>query len=301
MADTALSALPSATALDADDLFYVVEDGLSKKATSTQVATVLSGIIDAGDIGITDTGAYFTGTNIEAALQELGASVAGLGGLVDVLAFKGVIDCSANPNYPAADAGHVYIVSVAGKIGGASGENVTAGDMLVCRVDATAAGTQAAVGANWTIIQANIDGAVTGPVSTTDNTLPRFDGASGKVVQGSGVLVTDADEISGYKGNINRQTGTSYALVADDCGKIVELANAAAITLTLPNSLPKGFNCTVVQDAAGQVTFTAASGATLKNRQSHTKTAGNGALCVLYVSSNAGSAADWRLGGDTAA
>src|SRR5689334_21946770 len=35
----------------------------------------------------------------------------------DAVVYKGVTDCSGNPNYPAADAGHLYIVSVAGKIG----------------------------------------------------------------------------------------------------------------------------------------------------------------------------------------
>lgn len=41
-------------------------------------------------------------------------------GANDAMVFKGVIDCSANPNYPAADAGHTYKISVAGKVGGAS-------------------------------------------------------------------------------------------------------------------------------------------------------------------------------------
>lgn len=144
-------------------------------------------------------------------------------------------------------------------------------------------------------------GDVNGPSSSIDNTLPRFDGAGGKTLQGSGVLVDDSDAISGYKGAVNRQTGTAYTLASADSGKIVELANAATITLTLPNNLPAGFCCTIVQDAAGQVTLAAASGATIKNRQSHTKLAGNGAFGTLYVSSNAGTAAAYRFAGDTAA
>lgn len=141
-----------------------------------------------------------------------------------------------------------------------------------------------------------------GPSSSTDNTLPRFDGATGKALQGSGVVVGDNDEISGYKGNINAQTGTSYTLTAADTGKVVELTNAAAITLDIPNSLPVGWCCTVVQGGSGAVTFTPASGATLRNRQSHTKTAGQWAVCMLYVRTNSGgSAAEYVLGGDTAA
>jgi len=75
----------------------------------------------------------------------------------DAMIFKGGIDASTNPNYPAADAGHTYRITVGGRIGGASGIVVEAGDMIICAVDGTVAGTQAAVGANWVVIQYNID------------------------------------------------------------------------------------------------------------------------------------------------
>src|SRR6185436_4283983 len=104
-------------------------------------------------------------------------------GANDAMVFKGVIDCSANPNYPAADAGHVYKISVAGKIGGASGTNVEAGDSIYCITDSTASGTQAGVGANWVVVQVNIDGAVTGPASSTSNDIATFNGTTGKVIQ----------------------------------------------------------------------------------------------------------------------
>lgn len=71
----------------------------------------------------------------------------------DILIFKGTIDCGANPNYPTADAGHVYLVSVAGKIGGAAGPDVEIGDMIICHVDSSASGDHATVGANWSILQ----------------------------------------------------------------------------------------------------------------------------------------------------
>lgn len=101
----------------------------------------------------------------------------------DALVFKGVIDASVNPNYPAADKGWTYRISVAGKIGGGSGINVEVGDLLLCLVDGSPAGTQAAVGANWSIAQVNIDGAVVGPASATDNTPAVYDGASGKLIK----------------------------------------------------------------------------------------------------------------------
>lgn len=103
----------------------------------------------------------------------------------DAMVFKGVIDCSVNPNYPAADAGWTYRVSVAGKIGGSSGINVEIGDLLLCTVDGTASGTQATVGANWTVAQTNIDGAVIGPTSATDGNFPLYDGTTGKLLKNS--------------------------------------------------------------------------------------------------------------------
>jgi len=58
------------------------------------------------------------------------------------------IDCSTNPNFPAAQAGDRYYVSKAGKIGGASGLTVAKGDMLFS-VEAQEAGTLSEVGGAW--------------------------------------------------------------------------------------------------------------------------------------------------------
>lgn len=104
--------------------------------------------------------------------------------------YKGVQDCSTNPNYPAASAGWSYRVSVAGKIGGVSGINVEIGDTLVCLVDGSAAGNQATVGANWLILQTNIDGAMVGPATSVAGNIPTFAGTTGKVAQDSGVSVS---------------------------------------------------------------------------------------------------------------
>lgn len=77
-------------------------------------------------------------------------------GLLD---FKGSIDASTNPNYPAALKGDTYVISVAGKVGGASGITVEVGDMIVATAD-NAGGTQASVGTSWTLLQHNLVGAL---------------------------------------------------------------------------------------------------------------------------------------------
>lgn len=76
-------------------------------------------------------------------------------GAIAGMRFKGVIDCSGNPNYPAATAGDVYVVSVAGKIGGASGVVVNASDTVICKTT-NAGGTQAAVGISWVVVEGNL-------------------------------------------------------------------------------------------------------------------------------------------------
>ena len=74
-----------------------------------------------------------------------------------VLRFKGSTDCSGNPNYPAATLGDAYVVSVAGKIGGAAGITVEAGDVFFA-IATNAGGTQAAVGSSWDVVQYNLVG-----------------------------------------------------------------------------------------------------------------------------------------------
>src|SRR4029077_4001421 len=76
-------------------------------------------------------------------------------------------------------------------------------------------------------------------------------------------------------------TGTAYVLEASDNGNILGFNNAAAITVTIPATLPRGFNCLIAQIGAGQVTFAAGAGATIRQRQSFSKTAGQYALASI--------------------
>lgn len=76
-----------------------------------------------------------------------------------LLNFKGSTDCSGNPNYPAAVKGDAYIVSVAGKIGGASGTAVDVGDWYVADAN-NAGGTEVSVGTSWGHMEHNLVGAL---------------------------------------------------------------------------------------------------------------------------------------------
>jgi hypothetical protein len=67
--------------------------------------------------------------------------------------------------------------------------------------------------------------------------------------------------------SLNAQTGTTYTLVlADAANKLVELNNAAAITLTVPPSVfSAGQQINTYQRGAGQVTFTQGAGVTIRS------------------------------------
>ena len=80
-----------------------------------------------------------------------------LASLVSVIKSKGGIDCSTNPNYPAAAVNDLYYVTVAGKIGGAAGEAVEIGDTVICLITNTG-GDQATVGGLFLILQTNTPG-----------------------------------------------------------------------------------------------------------------------------------------------
>lgn len=71
------------------------------------------------------------------------------------------------------------------------------------------------------------------------------------------------------------QTGTTYTLVLADSGKIVEMNNAAANTLTVPPNtsvaFPVGTQIVVVQQGAGQTTIAAGAGVTLRSDTSKLK------------------------------
>lgn len=100
---------------------------------------------------------------------------------------------------------------------------------------------------------------------------------------------------------INSQAGTAYTLALSDDGGMVVLTNASAVTLTVPASLPAGFNCVIVQGGAGQVQVVAGSGASLANAHGLSHLYGQNAVAsILVVGNVGGSAAQAILSGDCA-
>jgi len=88
--------------------------------------------------------------------------------------------------------------------------------------------------------------------------------------------------ISGFAANVV-STAANYSITAADNGKVIQSTSASAITITIPTGLPTGFNCTVIQMGAGQITFSG----TYLNRTGFTKTASQYAVVsILHLGSN---------------
>jgi hypothetical protein len=122
------------------------------------------------------------------------------------------------------------------------------------------------VNSNWSRSGSDIS-YTTGNVSTT-----------GSLIGGN----VSTSSISGFAANV-ATISANYPITAADNGKIIQSTSASAITVTIPTGLPTGFNCTIVQMGAGQITFSG----TYLNRSGFTKTASQYAVVsIMHLGSN---------------
>jgi hypothetical protein len=105
------------------------------------------------------------------------------------------INCSANPNYPKSKAGDVYVVTNAGKIGGASGDVVEVGDEIQSLAD-SAAGTKAQVGANFLVVNKNITTSTDGTFASNSDTLFPSEKAVKTYVDGQALAPTSLQKVT---------------------------------------------------------------------------------------------------------
>lgn len=81
----------------------------------------------------------------------------------------------------------------------------------------------------------------------------------------------------------NAQTGTTFTPSASDAGKAVTLTNASAITVTIDNSVFTAEDrVDFIQGGAGQVTFAAGAGFTLRSSGSKLKLTGQWSGATIY-------------------
>lgn len=178
----------------------------------------------------------------------------------DAMVFKGTIGAAGDsPTVTALpdthNAGWTYKVITAGTYAGYTCE---VGDMIICVKDGTAASN-----ADWTVVQTNIDGAVTGPASSTSGHIPTFNGASGKVIQdGYGVASSISNDATTIPTTAAVNTAVT-GLIKTATGTISTSQTSASVsyTGTLINAYAKMSNAIVQLDisiAASSVTFSTA-------------------------------------------
>lgn len=103
----------------------------------------------------------------------------------DAMIYKGTIGSSGATitSLPdtTAKTGWTYKVLTAGTY---ASQKCEVGDMIICLTDGSTS-----TAATWTVIQTNIDGAVTGPSSSVDSHVATFNGSTGKIVKDSGFTI----------------------------------------------------------------------------------------------------------------
>lgn len=148
-------------------------------AKNGELVEALAPSTTAAQVAVND--ANGTASNVEKEIVDLRKKIASA---VDAgVHFKGVLTKDNGLPTVGYKAGWQYSVQEAGTYAGVVCE---VGDLVVCIKD-YASGS--AGNSDWSVIQANIVGAVTGPASSVANHIAVFDGVSGKIVKDGGVTV----------------------------------------------------------------------------------------------------------------
>ena len=160
----------------------------------------------------------------------------------DAMVFKGVVNQDSDIAAADYQAGWTYKVGTAGTY---KGQKCEVGDLIVCVKDHA----DSAADSDWTVVQTNIDGAVTGPESAADGNLPAFDGATGRIIRDSALRTADVSDVVAKKHEHANRTDVLDKLSTQDGellfdGKrindgLVEVASAANID-AIPENLRDG-------------------------------------------------------------
>ncbi len=153
---------------------------------SANVSWSISEIGAVNKAGDTMTGALIlSGDPITALGAATKQYVDSITGGVDAMVYKGTLGTGGT--YTALptsySVGWTIRVITAGTY---AGQVTEVGDLLIAIVARAGTGN---LDSDWTVAQTNIDGAVTGPASATDNHVALFNGTSGKSIKSSGVVL----------------------------------------------------------------------------------------------------------------
>lgn len=236
---------------------------LYNKEGTTQTGLNPATVAEQVEVAAADGSASDVAAEIVKLREGLGAAVDG--GLV----FKGALTGSNGLPTVSYKAGWQYVVQEAGSY---AGKVCEVGDLVLC-IKTYASGS--ASNSDWTVIQANIVGAVTGPASSVANRVVIFDGTSGKNIKDSGFTIERSVPADA------QFTDTTYAEATTSAAGLMSSTDKAKL-----NNIEAGADVT-------DATNVAAAGAVMKTGSSDDLKQGS---TNLYMTS----AERTKLGGITA-
>ena len=196
----------------------------------------------------------------------------------DVLVFKGTIGTGGTHTISAFNAlttyncGWSYRVIEAGTI---RGNICEIGDMVTVLVDRTGTGN---VNTDFTVVQNNLDGAVIGPASATDNAIALFNATTGKLIKDSAktiVTVLGSDDTTvptskAVKDGCPAETVNTVGALINGAGSLGTTPNdtdlfAGAVASVLKNFTWLNLKKAIWATFAGDFTVSIAGSATIAN------------------------------------
>lgn len=294
---------PKSIKINTDSTDVLTYDGSAAKTLTITGGTNKFTISDgttSKDVGITlDYGKSTTAPSSSSTDNEIPTSKAVWSAISngiaanDAMIYKGTIAGGSTGAYgaltAAADRGWTYKVSTAGKINGVA---VEVGDIIICNADSTAAATSttySTVAANWDFVQANVDGAVTGPSSSTDTHVAVFNGTTGKVVKDSGFTIGKSVPSNAVFTDTDTKVtsvGNHYTPSADSNSELTGTLDGTAGAYALNTEYTVLTGVKAQRDAKGHVTGITYTAQKVKDTN-NTYTVGNKAL---KIASNTGTA-----------
>lgn len=181
-------------------------------------------------------------SSVQQEIEALREAVKNVLAANDAMVFKGVVNQDSDIAAADYQAGWTYKVGTAGTY---KGQKCEVGDLIVCIKDYA----DSAADSDWTVVQTNIDGAVTGPESAVSENLASFDGATGRIIKDSALKTADVSDAVAKKHEHANKTDVLDKLSTQNGellfdGKrindgLVEVASAANID-AIPENLRDG-------------------------------------------------------------
>lgn len=181
-------------------------------------------------------------SSVQQEIEALREAVKNVLAANDAMVFKGVVNQDSDIAAADYQAGWTYKVGTAGTY---KGQKCEVGDLIVCIKDYA----DSAADSDWTVVQTNIDGAVTGPESAVSENLASFDGATGRIIKDSALKTADVSDAVAKKHEHANKTDVLDKLSTQDGellfdGKrindgLVEVASTTSID-TIPDNLRDG-------------------------------------------------------------